>query len=165
MHISSTLYLIGLTGQNALAASSWGQNQRRQDGPVDPRTASDCTYFETALDKLYDCKYYQNRWSLSAADVLDWVSHAHPQSLPSPLRTAGLSEPSSEPKPKGRLLRHQDRELVLRRSQQRPPPAHQAPATASGGAAELRAAEPDASQVGGDECGSLWLGYSVCVGP
>jgi len=84
MHILSTLCLIGLAGQNALAASSQGRNHRRQDGPVDPRTASDCTYFETALDKSYDCKYYQNRWGLSAADFLDWVSLAEPRSLPSP---------------------------------------------------------------------------------
>ncbi|KAK3315448.1 hypothetical protein B0H66DRAFT_536321 [Apodospora peruviana] len=45
---------------------------KRQDGPVDPTTAKDCTYFDTALDKTYTCKYFETTWSVSHADFLDW---------------------------------------------------------------------------------------------
>lgn len=54
-----------------VVASATG-NVRRQDGPVDPGTAADCTYWETALDTSYTCAYYQDSWGISAADFLDW---------------------------------------------------------------------------------------------
>lgn len=49
------------------------QANKRQDGPVDPSTAKDCTYFDTAIDKTYTCQYFEQTWGLSAADFLDWV--------------------------------------------------------------------------------------------
>ncbi|KAF2731444.1 hypothetical protein EJ04DRAFT_394902, partial [Polyplosphaeria fusca] len=45
---------------------------KRQDGPVDPGTAPDCTYFDTALDATYTCDWFESSWSLSHADFVDW---------------------------------------------------------------------------------------------
>ncbi|KKY32901.1 hypothetical protein UCDDA912_g07129 [Diaporthe ampelina] len=54
----------------AVAAVATGK-ARRQDGPIDPGTAADCTYWETALDTSYTCVYYQDIWGISAAELLD----------------------------------------------------------------------------------------------
>ncbi|KAL8365067.1 hypothetical protein RB595_004061 [Gaeumannomyces hyphopodioides] len=61
-----------VAGTAALAATRRARAFRRQDGPVDPGTAPDCTYWETALDGSYDCRYYEDSWDISHADFLDW---------------------------------------------------------------------------------------------
>ncbi|KAK1525923.1 uncharacterized protein CCOS01_08341 [Colletotrichum costaricense] len=45
---------------------------RRQTGPVAPGTASDCTYYDTAVDRSYNCDFFQIEWGLSAPDFLDY---------------------------------------------------------------------------------------------
>ncbi|EDN97659.1 hypothetical protein SS1G_12513 [Sclerotinia sclerotiorum 1980 UF-70] len=45
---------------------------RRQDGPVDPGTATDCTYYDTAYDSSYTCAYFEESWGLTHADFIDW---------------------------------------------------------------------------------------------
>ncbi|RYO86656.1 hypothetical protein DL764_008976 [Monosporascus ibericus] len=45
---------------------------RRQDGPVDPGTAPDCTFFDTAYDKSYNCQYFEESWGISHADFVAW---------------------------------------------------------------------------------------------
>ncbi|CAD6446761.1 ebb40fb2-5fe2-4202-a0f0-7e45d98b00a8 [Sclerotinia trifoliorum] len=44
----------------------------RQDGPVDPGTATDCTYYDTAYDSSYTCAYFEESWGLTHADFIDW---------------------------------------------------------------------------------------------
>lgn len=65
-----SIIIQGLLASSAAAAATG--KARRQDGPVDPGTAADCTYWETALDSSYTCAYYQDSWGISAADFLDW---------------------------------------------------------------------------------------------
>jgi hypothetical protein len=63
---------IGLLVTNVLAISH--SKYRRQDGPVDPGTAADCTYFDTAINKNYNCAYFENEWGLSHEDFVSYVS-------------------------------------------------------------------------------------------
>ncbi|RYO96244.1 hypothetical protein DL763_003318 [Monosporascus cannonballus] len=46
--------------------------QSRQDGPIDPGTAPDCTYYDTAYDESMDCQYFEDSWSLSHADFVNY---------------------------------------------------------------------------------------------
>jgi hypothetical protein len=46
---------------------------KRQDGPVAPDTASDCTYFDTALDSSMTCAYIEDYWGISHEQFLDYV--------------------------------------------------------------------------------------------
>ncbi|KAK0650030.1 hypothetical protein B0T16DRAFT_457385 [Cercophora newfieldiana] len=43
---------------------------RRQDGPVDPSTAKDCTYWATAVDKTFTCEYIEGLANLSHDDFV-----------------------------------------------------------------------------------------------
>ncbi|GIJ81614.1 hypothetical protein Asppvi_000113 [Aspergillus pseudoviridinutans] len=45
---------------------------RRQDGPVDPGTATDCTWYDTALDKTYTCQWFEFNWGLSHQDFVSY---------------------------------------------------------------------------------------------
>jgi hypothetical protein len=54
---------------------------RRQQGPVDPGTAPDCTYWETALDSSFTCSYFEESYGMTHADFVDWVSE---HSIPNP---------------------------------------------------------------------------------
>lgn len=57
------------------AVSAQGRvHNRRQNGPVDPSTASDCTLFDDAVDATYTCKYFEDLWALPHKDFVDWVS-------------------------------------------------------------------------------------------
>ncbi|KAF2466140.1 uncharacterized protein BDR25DRAFT_377868 [Lindgomyces ingoldianus] len=53
-------------------AASLRTKVERQDGPVDPGTAPDCTYFDTALDISYTCNFFEKSWSISHTDFVDW---------------------------------------------------------------------------------------------
>ena len=46
---------------------------RRQDGPVDPGTAADCTWYDTARDKTYTCQWFEVNWGLSHQDFVSYV--------------------------------------------------------------------------------------------
>jgi hypothetical protein len=51
---------------------------RRQDGPVDPGTAADCTYYDTALDSSYTCAWFEFNWGLSHEDFVSYVRLSPP---------------------------------------------------------------------------------------
>lgn len=48
---------------------------KRQTGPVSPGTASDCTYWDTALEGFDTCADFQSSWGLTFKKFLDYVSH------------------------------------------------------------------------------------------
>ncbi|KZL80954.1 hypothetical protein CI238_10906 [Colletotrichum incanum] len=57
----------------ALAGPAWRVKVRRQDGPVDPNTAVDCTwYYDTAYDSSFDCQYFVDSWDLQRAGFIDY---------------------------------------------------------------------------------------------
>jgi hypothetical protein len=47
---------------------------RRQDGPVAPDTASDCTYHDTARAGFNTCAAFQSDWGLTFEQFFDYVS-------------------------------------------------------------------------------------------
>jgi hypothetical protein len=47
---------------------------RLQDGPVDPSTASDCTYYDTSNDSSQDCDYFVELWGITHNDFVSYVS-------------------------------------------------------------------------------------------
>jgi hypothetical protein len=49
---------IGMLVTNVLALSHI--KYRQQDGPVEPGTAVDCTWFNTAINKNYNRAYFEN---------------------------------------------------------------------------------------------------------
>lgn len=69
----SCLFVSLLAAAGVAAVPNVGRSIKRQSGPVDPGTASDCTYFDTALDSTYTCAYFEESWGLSHADFVDWV--------------------------------------------------------------------------------------------
>ena len=92
--------------------------------PVDPSTTKDCTFFDTAGDESYTCKFFEDTWNLSHEEFVEWVR----SSFLSPLRptqevprregqalTFSLSLVQNlEPECQERLLRHQSRQRLLR---------------------------------------------------
>jgi hypothetical protein len=58
-----------------LATATLGRPQvtRRQDGPVDPSTASDCTWYDTVTDKSEDCDYFAEEWGITRDDFVSYV--------------------------------------------------------------------------------------------
>ncbi|KAI2780282.1 carbohydrate-binding module family 50 protein [Daldinia loculata] len=43
-----------------------------QDGTIHPNTHPACISYETALNKLYDCNYFESYWGLSHDDFIKW---------------------------------------------------------------------------------------------
>jgi hypothetical protein len=77
-HMLVTL-LTTLSAANAVlgaehANDHWSKVSKRQDGPTAPDTASDCTYWDTAYDSSMTCQYFEDGWSLTHAQFLDYVS-------------------------------------------------------------------------------------------
>lgn len=65
----------------AAAASRDGRKTvRRQgsedgrEGPIEPDTASDCTYFDTAHSPSDNCTHFEEWWAISHEDFVKWVS-------------------------------------------------------------------------------------------
>lgn len=58
------LRLIGVS-LIAAAALAHPQIERRQEGPVNPSTSADCTWYDTANDKTYNCDYFESIWALT----------------------------------------------------------------------------------------------------
>jgi hypothetical protein len=100
---------IGLLVTNVLAISH--SKYRRQDGPVDPGTAADCTYFDTAINKNYNCAYFENEWGLSHEDFVSYVSIKPCCVFWASLR---LTKSLTEPQRQGRLLGPCSWQLLLR---------------------------------------------------
>jgi hypothetical protein len=46
---------------------------RRQDGPVAPDTASDCTYYDTAVTGYDTCETFLDSWGLTFEQFFDYV--------------------------------------------------------------------------------------------
>jgi hypothetical protein len=105
---------------------------RRQNGRVDPGTASDCTAWDDVNSSSKDwCQYILSEWGLLQDDFLSWVGKFLLESPSlsflhaSPL-TTGHSRPRcffSEPRSLQGLHRLQARKLLLRRSKLRSPTA------------------------------------------
>jgi hypothetical protein len=47
---------------------------KRQDAPIAPGTASDCSWFEIAIDSSVDCQYLEESYELTHEQFLDYVS-------------------------------------------------------------------------------------------
>ncbi|RYP17573.1 hypothetical protein DL765_004428 [Monosporascus sp. GIB2] len=62
----------GLLGAGAALNIQEQRAVRRQDGPIDPGTAPDCTCYDTAYDESMDCQYFEDSWSLSHADFVNY---------------------------------------------------------------------------------------------
>ena len=58
---------------NASLASA-GTLYRRQDGPVAPGTATDCTYYDTARSERYTCAFFEENWGLTHEQFVDYAS-------------------------------------------------------------------------------------------
>jgi hypothetical protein len=48
------------------------QHVTRQTGTVPPDTASDCTFYDTAVDSTYTCAYFEENWGLTHAEFVDY---------------------------------------------------------------------------------------------
>ncbi|KAI0439810.1 hypothetical protein F4803DRAFT_529643 [Xylaria telfairii] len=55
-----------------LGGSATAARFKRQNGPVDPKTDPDCTYYDTAYDSSNDCAYFEEWWGLSHTDFVAW---------------------------------------------------------------------------------------------
>ncbi|KAF2012853.1 carbohydrate-binding module family 50 protein [Aaosphaeria arxii CBS 175.79] len=64
--------VVWLLAVTSTARSLKRSNSRRQEGPVDPDTAKDCTYYDTALDSSFTCKFFEDNWIISHEDFVDW---------------------------------------------------------------------------------------------
>lgn len=58
----------------ALAVPTFARGFRRQNGPIEPDTDPDCTYYDTAYSEGDDCAAFETWWDLSHADFVAWVS-------------------------------------------------------------------------------------------
>ena len=47
---------------------------KRQDGPIDPSTDKDCSFYDTAYTASDNCNYFETNWGISHADFVTWVS-------------------------------------------------------------------------------------------
>ncbi|KAF3031360.1 hypothetical protein E8E11_000246 [Didymella keratinophila] len=90
---------------------------KRQDGPVAPDTASDCTYFDTVLDSSMTCAYIEDYWGISHEQFLDYnptikkdcsgikIGNAYcvevNNGLPRPITTTTATSTTVRPSPTG----------------------------------------------------------------
>lgn len=79
-HMLVTL-LAALGAANALlgAENHWSTVSRRQDGPTAPDIDKDCTYWDTAYDSSMKCPYFEDGWSLTHAQFVEYVSFVNPE--------------------------------------------------------------------------------------
>ncbi|KAK4182040.1 hypothetical protein QBC35DRAFT_457704, partial [Podospora australis] len=73
MHLISIL-AHGLLASTATAAATIRHRQTddNREGPVEPDTAADCTWFDTAHDASYTCEYFATWWGISVADFISY---------------------------------------------------------------------------------------------
>jgi len=75
---------VALPGAGRKRDYSEGHIGRRQDGPVAPDTASDCSYYDTARTGFSTCAAFQSDWGLTFDQFFDYVSRyatlTYPQS-------------------------------------------------------------------------------------
>jgi LysM repeat protein len=55
----------------ALATASIGFSAA-QDGPTEPDTDPDCSFWDTAYDESMDCAYFESVWGMSHKDFVAW---------------------------------------------------------------------------------------------
>jgi hypothetical protein len=75
MHFSLSL-LQGLLIAGAAASRQRIHRQGSEDGregPVEPDTAADCTYFDTARSASDDCAHFASWWGISEEDFIRMV--------------------------------------------------------------------------------------------
>ncbi|KAM5430480.1 hypothetical protein McanMca71_007204 [Microsporum canis] len=70
MRIALVLYSL-LCGSAAARSLSFFRGQRRS-GKTDPNAPSDCTLFDDAVTKDYDCGYFEATWGISHQDFVKW---------------------------------------------------------------------------------------------
>lgn len=119
MHLSLPL-LQGLLIAGAAASRQRIQRQGSDDGregPVEPDTAADCTFFDTARSAADDCAHFASWWGISEEDFIKMVRIGYIMYPPGRFTFLTLAEPECEV----RLQRYQGRQLVLHRSQLRHP--------------------------------------------
>ncbi|KAH4183220.1 hypothetical protein HBI16_217600 [Parastagonospora nodorum] len=78
-HSFLVLGAISLTSSTAYASSSTETTHghrrslsRRQDGPIAPDTATDCTYYEMARDSSMNCGFFEQDWGLTHEQFVDY---------------------------------------------------------------------------------------------
>ncbi|EAQ88804.1 hypothetical protein CHGG_05423 [Chaetomium globosum CBS 148.51] len=74
MHLSLPL-LQGLLIAGAAATRQRIQRQGSEDGregPVEPDTAADCTFFDTARSASDNCAHFASFWGISEQDFIQW---------------------------------------------------------------------------------------------
>ncbi|KAH6871828.1 hypothetical protein B0T10DRAFT_533428 [Thelonectria olida] len=52
--------------------ASRGSRLRRQNGPTDPGIPSDCTWWDTAVDKSFDCDFFESDWGLTHRQFVEY---------------------------------------------------------------------------------------------
>lgn len=62
----------------------------RQDGPVDPGTPEDCTFWDTAYTADQTCEYFEASWGVSHKDFVSWVRMPPPRP---PLKNLSSPQP------------------------------------------------------------------------
>ncbi|KAK2742841.1 hypothetical protein FQN57_005132, partial [Myotisia sp. PD_48] len=70
--VRSSQFVTGLLIGTAIAGPSRVGNFKRQEGPVDPGTIPDCTWYDTALDSTYNCAFFEREWNLSHELFVFW---------------------------------------------------------------------------------------------
>ncbi|KAF7553492.1 hypothetical protein G7Z17_g3622 [Cylindrodendrum hubeiense] len=69
MHISF-LFTQGLLALGV--AASKGRRLRRQNGSVNPEVPSDCTWWDTAIDKSHDCDFLESDWDITHKQLVEY---------------------------------------------------------------------------------------------
>lgn len=54
--------------------ASRGARIRRQNGPTDPGVPSDCTWWDAAVDKSFDCDFFESDWGITHKQFVEYVS-------------------------------------------------------------------------------------------
>lgn len=58
----------------AYARASSARGSRVQQGPIDPGTNPDCTFYDTAYSEADDCAYFEEFWGITHEEFVSWVS-------------------------------------------------------------------------------------------
>ncbi|KAH6988451.1 hypothetical protein EDB80DRAFT_816699 [Ilyonectria destructans] len=52
--------------------ASRGARIRRQNGPTDPGIPSDCTWWDAAVDKSFDCDFFESDWGITHKQFVEY---------------------------------------------------------------------------------------------
>ncbi|KAK2746093.1 hypothetical protein FQN57_003433 [Myotisia sp. PD_48] len=48
------------------------RHAKRQQGPVDPETVKDCTFYDEAIDESYDCAHFERLYDITHSQFVTW---------------------------------------------------------------------------------------------